>query len=32
MWTCVAEAAWRVRLDSRFDAARDQLTVAVRPR
>jgi hypothetical protein len=30
MSTCVADAAWRVRLDSRFDAARDQFTVVVR--
>jgi hypothetical protein len=32
MSTCVADAAWRVRLDKRFDAMRDQFTVVVRPR
>jgi hypothetical protein len=30
--TCVADAAWRVRLDSRFDAPRDHFTVVVRAR
>jgi len=29
---CVAEAAWRVRLDNRFDRPRERFTVAVRPR
>ena len=32
MSTCVADAAWLVRLDKRFDAMRDQFTVVVRPR
>ena len=29
--TCVAEAAWRVRLDSRFDATREHFEIVVKP-